>query len=162
MVFLNGKVSNLNIIFVFPSVLCCDFVHEIWINVENWEYSGLLGLIIWLLSWSIFCWTIFSKLFGFSLCAKFWMVLNPAVFQCLGISRHAMSYAKKDCDLSWSARYHYFGVNFNLIFQEISLVLSEIIFILSKYSVLWGEVKFYSAFKHVCVADALTSVSFPS
>lgn len=162
MVFLNGKVSNLNIIFVFPSVLCCDFVHEIWINVENWEYSGLLGLIIWLLSWSIFCWTIFSKLFGFSLCAKFWMVLNPAVFQCLGISRHAMSYAKTDCDLSWSARYHYFGVNFNLIFQEISLVLSEIIFILSKYSVLWGEVKFYSAFKHVCVADALTSVSFPS
>lgn len=160
MVFLNGKMSTFNI--KFPSVLCCDFFYGIWINVENWEYSGLLGLIIWLLSWSIFCWTIFSKLFGFSLCAKFWMVLNPAVFQCLGISRHAMSYAKTDCDLSWSARYHYFGVNFNLIFQEISLVLSEIIFILSKYSVLWGEVKFYSAFKHVCVADALTSVSFPS
>ena len=162
MVFLNGKVSNLNIIFVFPSVLCCDFVHEIWINVENWEYSGLLGFNYLIIKLKHFLLDDFFRLFGFSLCAKFWMVLNPAVFQCLGISRHAMSYAKTDCDLSWSARYHYFGVNFNLIFQEISLVLSEIIFILSKYSVLWGEVKFYSAFKHVCVADALTSVSFPS
>ena len=135
MVFLNGKMSTLNIIFLFPSVLCCDFFHGIWINVENWEYSGLLGFNYLIIKLKHFLLDDFFKTLAL-VC-----VLNSEWFSTVQFF-NVLAFQDRQWVLSWSARYHYFGVNFNLIFQEISLVLSEIIFILSKYSVLWGEVKF--------------------